>query len=490
MRRLTGLCAGLVLLLGVGLGTGLGIGPAAGRSAPDSFADLAEQLMPAVVNIATSQLVEQQPEMPDLEQFPEGSPFREFFEEFFNQQQRQNGGDMPRRRATSLGSGFIIDPAGYVVTNHHVIAEADEITVVLNDDTELKAVVVGRDTKTDLALLKVEADGPLPYVTFGDSNRVRVGDWVLAIGNPFGFGNTVTAGIISAQSRDINAGPYDDFLQTDAPINRGNSGGPLFDMDGNVIGINTAIFSPSGGSIGIGFATPSSMASRVLDQLRELGRVQRGWLGVRIQSVDDDIAEGFGLSEPIGALVASVTEGGPSAAAGIKPGDVIVNFDGKPIATMRELPRVVAETDVGKAVKVEVVRGGEHLTFDVTLGELPEDDELAALEGEGEGASPPAETEVLGMTLTELGDDARADLGIALDVTGVLVGAVAPEGPAAEVGIAPGDVLVEVAQNAVAEPADVSRLVAQAEESGARKIVVLIDRAGDRRFVALTIGAP
>ncbi|MGH6719398.1 MAG: DegQ family serine endoprotease [Alphaproteobacteria bacterium] len=488
MRRLSGLCAGLVLIAGVGLD--LGIGPAVARTPPDSFADLAEQLMPAVVNIATSQLVRQPTEMPEMPQFPEGSPFREFFEEFFKQQQRQQDGDAPRRRATSLGSGFIIDPAGYVVTNYHVIAEADEITVVLNDDTELKATVVGRDAKTDLALLKVEADGPLPHVTFGDSSHVRVGDWVLAIGNPFGFGNTVTAGIISAQSRDINAGPYDDFLQTDAPINRGNSGGPLFDMDGRVIGINTAIFSPSGGSIGIGFATPSNMASHVLGQLREHGRVRRGWLGVRIQSVDADIAEGFGLSEPVGALVASVTEGGPSAAAGIEAGDVIVSFDGKPITAMRALPRVVAETDVGKAVKVEVVRGGEHLTFDVTLGELPEDDELVALESGGGDAPPPAEAVALGMTLTELTDEARAGLGIAPDVTGVLVGAVAPDGAAAEVGIAAGDVVVEVAQNEVAAPADVSRLVAAAHDSGQRKIVVLIDRGGDRRFVALDVDTP
>ncbi|MEX2649716.1 MAG: DegQ family serine endoprotease [Alphaproteobacteria bacterium] len=482
MRRMSGLLAGLVLVLAGA--------DASARGAPDSFADLAERLMPAVVNIATSQLVEQPQAMPEMPEFPEGSPFKEFFEEFFNQQRRQNG-DEPARRATSLGSGFIIDGAGFVVTNNHVIAEADEITVVLHDGTELAAEVVGRDDKTDLALLKVKADRELPHVGFGDSSKVRVGDWVLAVGNPFGFGNTVTAGIISAQSRDINAGPYDDFLQTDAPINRGNSGGPLFNLDGEVIGINTAIFSPSGGSIGIGFATPSSLAAHVIGQLREFGKTRRGWLGVRIQSVDSDIAEGFGLSEPIGALVASVTQGGPAAEAGIEAGDVIVGFDGKPIETMRMLPRVVAETEVGKVVKVEIVRAGERKTFDIVLGELPEDDQLAALESEGE-AAPDVGPEVaaLGMTLGTLTPEAREQFGVGADVAGALVTKVDPAGTAAEAGIAPGDVLIEVAQQEVASPADVTRLVEAAKAADAKKIVVLLDRQGDRRFVALDAGEP
>jgi serine protease Do len=481
MRRLSGLIAGLIVLLAAG--------PGFARGTPESFADLAEQLMPVVVNIATSQLV-QQPDMPEMPQFPEGSPFKEFFEEFFNQQ-RQRNGEEPTRRATSLGSGFIVDAAGYVVTNNHVIAEADEITVVLNDDTELKAEVVGRDPKTDLALLKVESDKPLPFVSFGDSDTVRVGDWVLAIGNPFGFGNTVTAGIISAQSRDINAGPYDDFLQTDAPINRGNSGGPLFNLDGKVIGINTAIFSPSGGSVGIGFATPARLAERVIGQLRETGRVQRGWLGVRIQSVDEDIAEGFGLSEPVGALVASVTAGGPAEQAGIVAGDVIVSFDGKPIPTMRMLPRVVAETDVGKAVKVEIVRQGEPLTFDVTLGELPEDDELAALEAGPEVVpSTPQAIETLGMTLGDLTDEAKAQYGLDPAAAGAVVTAVDPNSAAAAAGIAEGDLIVDVQQQRIAAAADVARIVEEAKAGAAKKIVVLVDRAGDRRFVALDAGAP
>lgn len=481
MRRLSGLIAGLIVLLAAG--------PGLARGTPESFADLAEQLMPAVVNIATSQLM-QQSDMPEMPQFPEGSPFKEFFEEFFNQQ-RQRNGEEPTRRATSLGSGFIIDAAGYVVTNNHVIAEADEIKVVLNDDTELKAEVVGRDPKTDLALLKVESEKSLPFVSFGDSDTVRVGDWVLAIGNPFGFGKTVTAGIISARSRDLEAGPYDDFLQTDAPINRGNSGGPLFNLDGKVIGINTAIFSPSGGSVGIGFATPARLAEHVIGQLRQSGRVQRGWLGVRIQSVDEDIAEGFGLSEPTGALVASVTAGGPAEQAGIVAGDVIVSFNGKPIPTMRMLPRVVAETDVGKAVKVEIVRQGERLTFDVTLGEMPADDELAALEAGPEVApSAPQAVEALGMTLGDLTEEAKAQYGLDPGATGAVVTAVDPNSAAAAAAIAEGDLIMDVQQRRIAVAADVARIVDEAKAGAAKKIVVLVDRAGDRRFVALDADVP
>jgi len=481
MRRLSGLIANLIVLLAAG--------PGLARGTPESFADLAEQLMPAVVNIATSQLM-QQSDMPEMPQFPEGSPFKEFFEEFFNQQ-RQRNGEEPTRRATSLGSGFIIDAAGYVVTNNHVIAEADEIKVVLNDDTELKAEVVGRDPKTDLALLKVESEKSLPFVSFGDSDTVRVGDWVLAIGNPFGFGKTVTAGIISARSRDLEAGPYDDFLQTDAPINRGNSGGPLFNLDGKVIGINTAIFSPSGGSVGIGFATPARLAEHVIGQLRQSGRVQRGWLGVRIQSVDEDIAEGFGLSEPTGALVASVTAGGPAEQAGIVAGDVIVSFDGKPIPTMRMLPRVVAETDVGKAVKVEIVRQGERLTFDVTLGEMPADDELAALEAGPEVApSAPQAVEALGMTLGDLTEEAKAQYGLDPGATGAVVTAVDPNSAAAAAAIAEGDLIMDVQQRRIAVAADVARIVDEAKAGAAKKIVVLVDRAGDRRFVALDADVP
>jgi serine protease Do len=478
MRRIIG------TLLLLGLAAAPAAGTAWGRAAPDSFADLAEKLMPAVVNIATTQIIQNQP-MPPIPDLPENAPFREFFEEFFKQ--RGLGGEGITRSVTSLGSGFIVDKAGYVVTNHHVIAEATEIAVVLNDDTRLMAEIVGRDEKTDLALLKVVADHDLPFVTFGDSDAVRVGDWVLAIGNPFGFGNTVTAGIISASRRDINAGPYDDFLQTDAPINRGNSGGPLFNLDGEVIGVNTAIFSPSGGSIGIGFATPSAIAAHVVEQLKDLGRVRRGWLGVRVQSVDEDIAEAFGLPEPTGALVASVAEGGPAAASGIEVGDVIVTFDGKPIRSMRELPRVVAQTDVGKSVQVEVVHEGQRKTVAVVLGELPEKETTVASVESGEPVEPEAEAP-LGLRLAPLSDTVRETYGIGANVTGVAVAGLEPDSPAAAAGIAEGDVITEIDQRTVSEPGDVGTAVTAARAEGKKKLVVLIDRQGDPRFVAVDLG--
>lgn len=326
------------------------------RTAPETFADLAEQLLPSVVNISTTQTVEGNAgiELPTL---PPGSPFEEFFKEFLDKNQPR----AQKRKATSLGSGFIVDDKGHVVTNNHVIQDADEITIILQDETRLPATIVGRDSKTDMAVLKVDpGKAKLPAVKFGDSDAIRVGDWVIAIGNPFGFGGTVTSGIISARGRDINAGPYDDFLQTDAPINRGNSGGPIFDLAGEVIGIATAIFSPSGGSIGIGFAIPANSARPVIQQLIEHGEVKRGWLGVRIQSVNEEIAEALGLKEPVGALVAGVIPGGPAEKAKIKDGDVILEFDGKPITQMRRLPRLVADTEVGKVVPLKVWRDGKE----------------------------------------------------------------------------------------------------------------------------------
>ena len=332
------------------------------RAAPESFADLAERLLPTVVNIATTQVVETR----------RGEEFEEFFKEFFE----RRGGQPPpqeKRRASALGSGFIIDASGYIVTNHHVIKDADEITVRLHDDTLLKAELIGSDEKTDLALLKVEFDKPLPATTWGRSEKTRIGDWVIAIGNPFGLGGTVTAGIVSARQRDINSGPYDDFIQTDAAINRGNSGGPMFNLDGEVIGVNTAIFSPSGGSIGIGFAIPSDLAKNVVMQLRQFGEVRRGWLGVRIQTVTEELAEGLRLGKPRGALVASVTEDGPAEKGGILGGDVILEFDGRTVPDMRKLPRMVAETPIGQDVEVVVWRKGEKKTVTIHLGELDEE---------------------------------------------------------------------------------------------------------------------
>src|SRR4051812_8432108 len=336
------------------------------RPAPDSFADLANKLLPTVVNINTSQTLKAPPQnaMPQL---PPGSPLEDLFKNFL--------GPKPNapRHVTSLGSGFVIDPSGFIVTNNHVIEDSDQITIMFNDGTSLPAKVIGRDTKTDLALLKVAPKKPLPATHFGDSDKARIGDWVIAIGDPFGLGSTVTAGIVSARNRDISAGPYDDFIQTDAPINKGNSGGPLFDMDGNVVGINSAIFSPSGGSVGIGFAIPANLARDVIQQLRQFGVARRGWIGVRIQGVTPDIAEGFGLPTTQGALIADVTKGGPAAKAGLANGDLVTSFDGKPVPDDRALPRIVADTPIGKTVNMDVLRKGRKQTLRITVQKLADD---------------------------------------------------------------------------------------------------------------------
>ncbi len=463
------------------------------RGAPDSFADLAEKLLPAVVNISTTQVVkrdEKNGSGPQVPRFPPGSPFEEFFKEFFDRQQQQR--DQPQRRATSLGSGFIIDPSGIVVTNNHVIAEADEITVTLHDDTKLVAKVVGRDAKTDLAVLKVEPTKPLTHVPFGDSGKTRVGDWVVAIGNPFGLGGTVTAGIVSARQRDINAGPYDDFIQTDASINRGNSGGPMFNLAGEVIGINTAIYSPSGGSVGIGFAIPSNLAKPIVDQLREFGKARRGWLGVRIQSVTDEIAQGLGLPEAQGALVAAITKGGPAEKYNIRVGDVILRFDNKPVEEMRRLPRIVAETQVGKAVDVEVWRKGKKVKLQVSLGEFPEDDaKLAENGGEPEKpkTAPVVKVPELGLSLSRLTPALREKFSIDESVDGVVVADVDQAGPAAEKRIPPGAIVRKIGpdQEAVTRPDQVQKKVAEAKKANLKTILVLIEIGGTQRFVALNI---
>ena len=475
------------LLAGLlGLALLLAAGAANAREAPESFAELAERLLPAVVNISTTQTVKNAERMPEMPQFPPGSPFEEFFKEFFDRQRP----DMPPRRATSLGSGFIIDAGGYVVTNNHVIADADEITVILHDDTALKAEIVGRDTKTDLALLKIATPTKLTAVKLGDSDRMRVGDWLIAIGNPFGLGGTVTAGIISARARDINSGPYDDFLQTDASINRGNSGGPMFNMDGEVIGIATAIFSPSGGSIGIGFGIPSSLAKAVIEDLRKFGKTRRGWLGVRIQSINDEIAESLGLKDQKGALVASVNEGGPAAKAGIKAGDVIVRFDGKEVNEMRRLPRVVAETAIGKPADVVIWRDGKLRTLKVEVGELQEEEEVQATLPE---SKPPVldngaqNIPALGMKVAALSPAVRQRFELAEEVKGVVITEVANNGVAAEKGMQMGDVIVEVGQEKVNTPQDVVTRVDAARKAGRKSVLLLVENERGLRFVALRI---
>jgi serine protease Do len=469
----------------------LGSHAAHARGAPESFADLAEKLSPAVVNISTTQTVsggegEEGGEVP-MPQFPPGSPFEEFFKDFFDRQGRGQGGAEPRK-VTSLGSGFIIDPSGIIVTNNHVIADAEEITVTLADGTKLAAELRGKDPKTDVAVLIVKPSKPLPYVNFGDSDKARVGDWVMAVGNPFGLGGSVTAGIISARNRDINAGPYDDFIQTDAAINRGNSGGPLFNMDGEVIGINTAIYSPSGGSVGIGFSVPSALAAQVVAQLREFGETRRGWLGVRIQSVTDEIAESLNLDRARGALVAGVDEKGPAAAAGIAAGDIILTFDGKPVNDMRSLPRVVAETKIGETVPVVIWHDGKEKTVEVKVGQLDEAD-VAAAEGEGgKGTTAPGKAQVvLGMGIVPLTDELRGRYSIPDDVNGVIVNEVAGTSQAAEKGVKPGDVIVEVAQSKVENPTQVAEKVKAEKEAGKKSVLFLISRAGDLRFVALRV---
>ncbi|MBB5667053.1 serine protease Do [Rhizobium leguminosarum] len=497
------------------------------NNGPASVADLAEGLLDAVVNISTSQNVKDDEGVGPAPRAPDGSPFQEFFNDFFDKKQGNKG---PNHNVSSLGSGFVIDPAGYIVTNNHVIEGADDIEINFANGSKLKAKLIGTDTKTDLSVLKVEPKAPLKSVKFGDSSTMRIGDWVMAIGNPFGFGGSVTVGIISGRGRNINAGPYDNFIQTDAAINKGNSGGPLFNMKGEVIGINTAIISPSGGSIGIGFSVPSELASGVVDQLREYGETRRGWLGVRIQPVTDDIADSLGLDTAKGALVAGVIKGGPVDDGSIKAGDVILKFDGKTVSEMRDLPRVVAESSVGKEVDVVVLRDGKEQTVKVKLGRL-EDSDQAAASGDaapdgsqddgvitpdpGENndmdepdsgdqaqpapgaptpdqhqgqVSPDASTpkNVLGLSLSLLSAETRKAFGIAESVDGVVVTEVTPGSASAEKGLKPGDVIVEVAQEFMKSPDAVAAKVKSLKQEGRRNAQLMIASAnGDLRFVAV-----
>lgn len=461
---------------------------------PQSLAPLVEKLLPSVVNISSTQKMEDAPvspeQLPEMPQFPPGSPFQDFFEEFLN---KHGGTGMPSLPPASLGSGFIVDAAkGLIVTNAHVIQDADEVRVTLHDDTTMPAEVLGRDEKTDLALLKVTTKHPLVAVPFGDSAPLRVGDWVLAIGNPFGLGGTVTTGIISAQQRDINAGPYDDFIQTDASINRGNSGGPMFNMNGEVIGINTAIYSPSGGSVGIGFAIPSNLAKPVIDQLVKYGKTRRGWLGVRIQTVTEDIAESLGLDSHGGALVASVTPTGPAEKAGLKAGDIIMEFDGKSVTQMRTLPRIVAETEIGRNIPLLYWRDGKKEKTMVMVGELEKAEEDGLLAGMQEpdmegGTRSGVSVDMVGLVLGNLTEQDRNAYNIPADVDGVLVTEAKPGSEAAEKGLALGDVIVEINQQAASDAKTALDIITKAEKSGRTSVLLLVNREGDVRFVALRL---
>jgi serine protease Do len=462
------------------------LSPAAARG-PEGISDVAERVIEAVVNISTSQKVESRNS--PMPQLPNDPQLDELFRDFFNRrgQQGENQQRGPRR-VNSLGSGFIIDSAGIVVTNNHVISEADEITVILNDGTRLKAELIGKDQKTDLALLRVKSDKPLKAVKFGDSDRLRLGEWVIAIGNPFSLGGTVTAGIVSARNRDINSGPYDNYIQTDASINRGNSGGPLFNLEGEVIGVNTAIISPSGGSIGIGFAVPSKTALPVIEQLKQFGETRRGWLGVRIQQVTDEIAESLKISPPRGALVAGVDDKGPAKPAGIEPGDVIVRFDGKDIKEMKDLPRVVADTPVGKETPVVIIRKGREETRTVTLGRLEEGDKQAQAKQESVPESKSVVKKTLGIELSNLSEDLRKRYKIKDSVKGIVIVGVDASSPAADKRLSPGDVIVEIAQEAVANADDFQAKIDKLKREGRKSALLLVAGAdGELRFVALSL---
>jgi serine protease Do len=475
------------------------VAPAYARPAPDSFADLAAKLLPGVVNISSSQTVQSRNDRPgggqgggqgpEVPSFPPGSPFEQFFKDFMNRQHGGNQPQAPARRMQSLGSGFVIDPSGIVVTNNHVIEGADEITVRLQDGTELKATLVGRDDRADIAVLKVNSEKPLAFVPFGDSDHSRVGDWVLAIGNPFGLGGSVTAGIVSARGRDIGQGPYDDFLQTDAAINRGNSGGPLFNMDGEVIGMNTAIYSPSGGSIGIGFSIPSNLVKNVVEQLRDFGRARRGWLGVRIQQVSPEIAESFGLKDPFGALVAGVEDNGPAAKAQLKNGDIILKFNGQDVKEMKNLPRIVAETTIGKSVPVTIWRDGKEQVISAVVGELPDDTKKAAAVTAPDKPAAPKVVELsgLGIKLGALTTETRDKFQIGKDQKGVVITDVTSGTPAADRGLKAGDVIVEVQQEEVTNPTDVQDKVERVRKSSRQTVLMLVQTSDGLRYVPLPL---
>src|SRR5438552_256389 len=486
----------------IGAASMLASAPAFARG-PDGIADIAEKVIDAVVNISTSQTVEAKGggggggDRGATPQVPPGSPFEEFFDDFFKNRRGgpggkggDKGGEFQPRKTNSLGSGFIVDAAGVVVTNNHVIADADEINIIMNDGTKIKADLVGVDKKTDLAVLKFKPPAkPLVAVKFGDSDKLRLGEWVIAIGNPFSLGGSVTAGIVSARNRDINSGPYDSYIQTDAAINRGNSGGPLFNLEGEVIGVNTLIISPSGGSIGIGFAVPSKTVVGVVDQLRQFGELRRGWLGVRIQQVTDEIAESLNIKPARGALIAGVEEKGPAKPAGIEPGDVVVKFDGKDIKEPKDLSRVVADTAVGKEVEVVIIRKSAEETKKVTLGRL-EDTEKAvqAAAKKDEPAEKPVTQKALGLDLATLSKDLRSRYKIKDNVKGVIITNVDGASDAAEKHLSPGEVIVEVAQEAVSNAADVKKRVEQLKKDGKKSVLLLVANSdGELRFVALGV---
>lgn len=473
-----------------------------------SVADLTDRLLPAVVEITiesgggsatdtapgtdeTPPGTDQSEPSPNDVPGDEANPFKDFFDEFLKRAPGGGGEQRQQQKMTSMGSGFVIDPSGIIVTNNHVVEGAESIEVHFHDDTILKAELIGRDPKTDVAVIRVKPKKPLPTVSFGDSDKLRVGEWVLAIGNPFGLGGSVSLGIVSARNRDINAGPYDDFIQTDAAINKGNSGGPLFNLKGEVMGINTAIFSPSGGSVGIGFSVPSNTVKNVIAQLIQYGETRRGWLGVKIQSVTDDIAESLNLDTPHGALVADVTPGGPAEKAGIESGDVIVAFNGHAVNSMRDLPKLVAETPIGEKAPVKVLRKGKEVTVMAEVGRLEDGEKLTdAGKGGDTKKAAPAVVTALGMTLSSITDELRTKYGIDAELKGAVITEVAKTGAAADKHLEPGDVITEAGEQEVQGAADISARIEDAKKANKGSLLLLVAKGGkqgEMRFIALKL---
>jgi serine protease Do len=465
--------------------------PAVAGQAAQDFSDLAAKVTPAVVNVAVTMKAGADDgdgiQMSDRSQQKQMEEFMKRFAERFGQPMMPDmKPQRPQPKAQGVGTGFIIDANGTIVTNYHVAGNADQITVTLSDGTKLPAKLVGGDEKTDLAVLKVESDKPLPYVSFGDASKVRVGQPVMAVGNPFGLGGTVTTGIVSARGRDIHSGPFDDYIQTDAAINRGNSGGPLFDMDGQVIGINTAIFSPTGGNIGLGFAIPSSIAQPVVAQLKDGGRVERGLLGVQIQPVTKELAESMSLSSDKGALVATVQPDSPALAAGVKSGDVIVSVDGKKVEGVRELTRMISATKPGTSVKLGVWRDGKDVTMTAKVAD--QNDEGAIVKAKADGKSGEAakpEPMSYGVSLAPLSSEVRQQLSLDGAVKGALVASVEPGSPADDQGLKAGDILQQVGRDQVDSPKMAAEKLKEAKKTG-KPVLMKVYREGMTRFVAIS----